>query len=169
MLTATNQNTPSVVRLPSAKTTKKATRYETRKVSRREQSATRQQAIAAVVLGTVAVALVALSLSHLSCGIRFITGCEWWEAVALATGIDLGFAGLEYSRLAARERTLKTVNRYVNGAIFGTVIGSMLMNGVAFAAQAPAGWTYAATALGLAIPLLVLVLTKVGGHLWLDR
>src|SRR5437899_3610730 len=145
-----SQITPStVVQLPGRGRKAKATRTETRKVSRREIAATRQQAFAAIVLGTVATVLVILSLCHLAAGIAYVTGAAMWEAIALAIGIDCSFAALEMTKVLARPRTMAAIRTHLNIGIVGTVIGSAVMNAIAFAAAAPSAWTYPAAALGL--------------------
>jgi hypothetical protein len=53
-----------------------------------------------VVAATVAVVLVALSLSHLAQGIHLVTKAPLWEAWAMAVGIDLGFLALEIAQLS---------------------------------------------------------------------
>lgn len=129
-----------------------------------------RQRLAAVGLGGVAVALTALSLSHLAHGVQMVTGSLAWEAWAMAVGIDLGFVALELGQIAVTTETLrKQVARYSKPAIIGTLAGSAVMNAFAFAAPA-SGWcmTSAAIVLGVAIPALVYCLTRIGACLYID-
>ena len=124
----------------------------------------------AVAIGGVAVTLTALSLSHLAHGITIVTGASWWEAWAMAIGIDLGFVALELGQLATvTDKMRRQVSRFARPAIVGTLAGSAAMNAFAFAAQAASPWMIAAAVtLGVAIPALIYALTRVGAALYID-
>lgn len=129
----------------------------------------RRQAMASAAVGAVGLVLTGLSLSHLSHGVALATGVPQWEAWSMAIGIDLGFIGLECAQLcAATETVRKTVSRYARPSIIATLAGSAVMNAFAFASGA-VGWLVApAIALGLAIPALIYVLTRIAVAMWID-
>jgi len=57
----------------------------------------------------VLVVLLDLSLTHLAHGVQIITGCEPWEATAMAIGLDL--------LIVAGTRAYKLVARFANPAL----------------------------------------------------
>jgi hypothetical protein len=136
---------------------------------RRAHKALRRQAGTAIGVGTVAVTLTALSLSHLAHGVEIVTGSSLWEAWAMAIGIDLGFVALELSQLAISDKVRRQVSRFARPAILGTLAGSAGMNAFAFAAQTATAYMMAAAiTLGVAIPALIYALTRVGAALYID-
>lgn len=139
---------------------------KTRKAAR----AVHRQTAVATAVGAVAIVLIGLSLSHLADGISIITGAGTKSAWAMAIGIDLGFIALEFAQLATiSDAVRKTVERFAQPAIYGTLAGSAAMNAFAFAAQAGNHWMLAAAiALGVAIPALIYALTRVGAALYID-
>lgn len=159
--------TDTVVTFP--KHSKRPTRYAVQKTRHRELVATKQQAMAAGVLGLVAVVLTALSLTHLAAGIGIVTSAPVWECWALGLGIDLGFVALELAKIMVRERTRKEVNGLLNTGITGTLIGSAILNAFAFGNAATGLMVYPAVALGVSIPALVYCLTRIGAKSWIDR
>ena len=98
--------TPTLVQLKPAQKTQ-----TTRQLGRNAARALRRQAGTAVGIGTVAVTLTALSLSHLAHGVEIVTGSSTWESWAMAVGIDLGFVALELSQLAINDKVRKQVRR----------------------------------------------------------
>jgi hypothetical protein len=87
----------------------------------------------------------------------------------MGVGIDLGYVALELSQLAVTDKLRRQVSRFARPAIFGTLAGSAAMNAFAFGAQASNVWMMSAgIALGIAIPVLVYCLTRVGAALWID-
>lgn len=129
-----------------------------------------RQKVAAYGIGGVAVVLMGLSLSHLASGVHALTHGDEWHAWAMAVGIDAGFIGLELGQLCISTDTLrKSVARWAEPTIIGTLIVSAIMNAYAFASQSPDVLVMmAACALGISIPALVYVLTRVSVALWLD-
>ncbi len=158
----------NVVELPRGRR-QRPTRYATRKVSQREQAASRQQAFGAAVLALVAIGLTTLSLTHLSSGIAIVTGCPTWEAWLMAAAIDCGFGAFEGARILARERTLKIVGKHLTAAIVATLAGSAALNALAFSTAATGWMVYPAVAFGLSIPALIYVCTFAGSKMWIDR
>src|SRR5262252_2736836 len=135
----------------------------------RVAKALRRQAGTAVGVGSVAVTLTTLSLSHLAHGIEIVTGCQSWEGWSMAIGIDLGFVALELSQLAIGAKVRRQVGKFARPAILGTLAGSAAMNAFAFAAQVANVYMMAAgIALGVAIPALIYALTRVGAALATD-
>lgn len=130
----------------------------------------RRQRYAAVGLGLVACTLTGLSLTHLAHGITIVTSASAWEAWAMAVGIDLGFVALELSQIAVTTEVLRrAVARYTKPAIIGTLAGSAIMNAFAFAAPTTHwGMTSAAVTFGIAIPLLIYAMTRIGATLYID-
>jgi hypothetical protein len=161
----------NVTQLKPAAKTKLAHRLKI--IIRKDRKATRaiaRQTATAIGVGSVAIVLIALSLSHLAHGIAIITGAHGWHSWAMAIGIDLGFIALEFAQLATiSENVRQIVKRFALPAIWGTLAGSAAMNAFAFAAQAGNAYMMAAAiALGVAIPALIYALTRVGAALYID-
>lgn len=130
----------------------------------------KRQGLSAVGVGLVAATLTGLSLSHLAHGIEIVTVSPAWEAWAMAVGIDLGFVALELSQLtAATEKVQKQISKFTRPAIVGTLVGSAAMNAFAFASGTSNIYIQGVAAgFGVAIPLLVYALTRVGANLYID-
>jgi hypothetical protein len=80
----------------------------------------------------------------------------------------LGFIALELAVLAAPKGKRAAVTRYAAPAIVGTLAASAAMNAFAYAEHADGLLIYLAIGLGLAIPALIYVLTKVTATLWIE-
>ena len=121
-------------------------------------------------VGSVALVLTGLSLSHLAGGVQLLTQSDASHAWAMAAGIDLGFIGLELSTLcAATEGLRKTLCKLTRPAVIATLVLSALMNAYAFAANSPSlPFVVASALLGISIPALIYVLTKVSVTMWTD-
>lgn len=129
-----------------------------------------RQRIASYGIGSVALVLTGLSLSHLAGGVQLLTQGDVWHSWAMAIGIDLGFIALELGQLSVTTDTMrKTVSRFAGPAVKGTLLVSAVMNAYAFAAPATC-WPFAVAAamLGVSIPALIYVLTRVSVALWID-
>jgi hypothetical protein len=121
------------------------------------------------MVGSVAVVLTGLSLTHLSHGITIVTQAPQWEAWAMAVGVDLLFVALEVGNLTCREQVRKMIKQWIVPATIGTVAGSAILNGFAFGAAA-SGWLVApAVALGVAIPALIYASVRASAIMWLHR
>jgi hypothetical protein len=69
-------------------------------------------------LGAVLLVLLYLSLNHLARGVQIVTGCEPWEATAMAIGLDLLIVGLECAMVVTPgTRAYKPVARFANPAL----------------------------------------------------
>lgn len=149
---------------------RKSTSISQKKASSRGfQKKMKRQAMSAVAIGVVAVALMALSLDHLAEGIDIVTGASGWQSWAMAVGIDLGFVSLELAQIAAAtEKVSKMISRFTKPAIIGTMIGSAAMNAFAFATAATGYMVAPAVILGIAIPGLIYAMTRVGAALYID-
>jgi uncharacterized membrane protein (UPF0182 family) len=125
---------------------------------------------AAYGIGAVAIVLMGLSLSHLASGVHALTHGDEWHAWAMAVGIDAGFIGLELGQLCVSTDTMrKAVAKWAEPTIVGTLIVSAIMNAYAFASTTDnLVIACAACALGISIPSLIYVLTRVSVALWLD-
>ncbi len=155
-------NTAQVIKLPGHKPAKHAH-------SKSFVKRMRRQGTAAVAIGGVAGTLVALSLSHLAHGIEIVTAAPQWESWAMAVGIDLGFVALEAAQVTATTPALRNyIGRFTRPAIVGTLAGSAAMNAFAFASQVAGWYMYAAIVLGIAIPSLIYVLTRIGAAMYID-
>lgn len=129
-----------------------------------------RQAFASYAVASVALVLTGLSLSHLAAGVQMLTQGAAWHAWAMALGIDLGFIGLELAQLCVTTADLRrTVERFAHPAVQGTLVMSAIMNAYAFAIHAPS-WPFviAACTLGVSIPALIYVLTRVSVAMWID-
>lgn len=149
---------------------KKAGAPMPRQRSRSFAKALRRQTFSAIGVGSIAVTLTALSLTHLAHGIEIVTSAPTWESYAMAIGIDLGFMSAEFANLlASNEKLRRHISKFTNPAIMGTLVGSAAMNAFAFASAA-CGWPMicAAIVLGVAIPALIYALTRVGAALYID-
>ncbi|WP_029002739.1 hypothetical protein [Azorhizobium doebereinerae] len=121
-----------------------------------------RQRVAAAGAAAVAVVLTGLSLSHLSHGIHLVTQAPPAESWAMATGVDLGFIASELAMLcASTEAVRRSVARFAQPAIAGTLGMSAALNALAFALPMDGWQLYAAAALGVAIPALVYALARV--------
>jgi hypothetical protein len=152
---------PKPSRKPRSVPTAKSSSFR-RRISR--------QRVASYGVGAIALVLTGLSLSHLAEGIESLTKCSPAMARAMATGIDLGFISLELGQLSIHTDALrKQVSRFAKPAVMGTLVVSALINGYQFAAPA-AGIPFevAAALLGISIPALVYVLTRVSCLMWID-
>ncbi len=129
-----------------------------------------RQRICSYGVGTISLVLMGLSLSHLAGGIQLLTGCGTYAAWAMAMGIDLGFISLELSQLCAVSPALRaTVTRFAGPAVKVTLAVSALINAYQFAAGSPNQiFGVAAAMLGVSIPALIYVLTRVFVAMWID-
>jgi hypothetical protein len=138
-------------RRPPAEQSKPVTRFALAK---------QQQAAAAVA--AVAVILTVLSLSHLAHGVQLLTSCPVWESWSMAAGLDLAFVGCEIALLAsATDRVRKEIAGYCRLAIGGTMLVSAGLNGLAFGAVATGWFLYPAIGLGVSVPGLIYLLSRV--------
>lgn len=129
-----------------------------------------RQRNAAYGIGVVAVVLMGLSLTHLASGVHALTHGDDWHAWAMAVGIDAGFIGLELGQLCVTTETMRrAVAKWAEPTIIGTLIVSAIMNAYAFASTTDNIYiACAACVLGVSIPMLIYVLTRVSVALWLD-
>ncbi len=129
-----------------------------------------RQKYAAYGVGTVSLVLTGLSLSHLASGVELLTQADQVQSYAMATGIDLGFIGLELAQIFSVSESLKrAVNKFAGPAVKATLAMSAIMNAYAFAAHSP-NYVFAGAAamLGISIPALIYVLTRVSVAMWID-
>jgi hypothetical protein len=116
----------------------------------------------ALGLGCVLVVLLYLSLNHLAHGVRIVTGCEPWEATAMAIGLDLLIVGLECAMVVtAGTRAYKPVARFANPALIVAFLWSAGLNAFAFSAASSVLWmSVVAASLGASIPALIYAGTR---------
>lgn len=148
---------------------RKSIEIKPRSRSVKASKALRRQTYTAAVIGTIALVLVGLSLTHLAHGIQIITKAPTWEAIAMAIGTDLGYIAAEFSMLfATTDKLRKAVSRFAKPVVVGTMIGSAAMNAFAFTSQVD-GWMMAPAAiLGAAITAMIYALTRIGAEYYLD-
>lgn len=142
-----------------------------RKPSSKAATRANQQRVAAYGIIGVALVLAGLSLTDLSSGIELVTRCATWQAWALAIGVDMGFVAMELATMAvSTDKLRKRISKYTRPAIIATMTGSAMLNALAFAWTAQ-GYAMQAGAvvLGIAIPALVYVLTRVGAEMIIDQ
>lgn len=152
------------------KTAKPTNASAPRGASRTMRRKLRRQGLSAAAIGAVACTLTGLSLDHLAHGVSLITGATGWEPWAMAIGIDLAYVGLEVAGLCcATDRCWQKIAKLTGRALVATMGGSAVLNALAFATLAE-GYAFkaAAAALGLAIPALVYILTRIAATLYLD-
>jgi hypothetical protein len=142
----------------------KPTQKPGRKSRRAPKAALLRRHAPAVGLGAVLVVLLYLSLNHLAHGVRIVTGCEPWEATAMAIGLDLLIVGLECAMVVtAGTRTYKPVARFANPALIVAFLWSagLIINAFAFSAASAVLWmTVVAASLGASIPALIYAGTR---------
>jgi hypothetical protein len=130
-------------------------------------TAMRQARQLATACGSVATAVLALSVVHCTQAIAGLTGSHWLLAALLAIGIDAGMVASELAEVASHGTSAEhTVGRWARGYTLAAIVLSMLLNGYAFGQHAAGALTYAAAALGAIIPALVYGLGRVAAHLW---
>lgn len=129
-----------------------------------------RQKYAAYGVGAISLVLTGLSLSHLADGVQLLTQSDMAHSYAMAVGIDLGFIGLELAQICTVAESLrKVVNKFACPAVKVTLAMSAMMNAYAFAAHSPNYvFAVAAAALGVSIPALIYVLTRVSVAMWID-
>jgi hypothetical protein len=139
--------------------TAKAPRPTKAETAERAARALLRRRIAAGI-GGIGVSVLALSVVHCTEGISLLTGSPWYLSALLAIGVDAGMVGCELAELIGDERALKLWARAYIGL---SIALSMGLNAYAFGLHAtiPA----AGAALGLVVPVLVLALGRVAGHL----
>lgn len=122
-----------------------------------------------VATGVVALTLTGLSLSHLAHGTHVVTGASVLDSWMMAIGIDLGFIALEFCRLNAAPNIRKRIASYTMYGICGTLSLSAVLNAFAFTASSDGWWMLPAALMGLAIPGLIYLLTRVTAAMLLDQ
>jgi hypothetical protein len=110
--------------------------------------------------------LLFLSVTHLATGIQSFTQGHFWEALACAIVIDLGFIGLEMTQLLNLSETIrKEVDKYAKPAIYGTLGSSAIINAYVFSSHSEGYMVYAAAIIGLMTPVLTYCLFRVSAVL----
>lgn len=152
----------NVVSLPKPKTTP-------RPASRKAKRKLHHNMMTASAIGGVAMVLTGLSLNHLASGIASLTHCQGTQSWAMAVGVDIAFVSLELAQLTITDKLRTKLKNYFRPAIIGTLAWSAVLNAMAFA-NGTSGIIEQglSIALGLSIPALVYVLTKIGGQMYLD-
>jgi hypothetical protein len=120
----------------------------------------------AIGVGAVGVTLLVLSVWHCTEALVVLTGAPAALAGLMAVGID---AGLVVSELAAiiGEADDRT-RRWANAYIFLAIVLSAGLNSLANGLHA-ADYLWPARIVGLIIPALVLILSKLTGLLWRSK
>jgi hypothetical protein len=121
-------------------------------------------------LGAVILVLIGLSLSHLAHGVQIVTGCAWWEALAMAIGLDLLIVGLEVAMVStAGTKAYRPVARFANPALVAAFVWSAGLNAFAFSATSMVLWmTVVAASLGASIPALIYCGTRAWAALTIE-
>lgn len=126
---------------------------------------------AALACGAIGIALLGLSLWHISEGISKVTGDRWFLALLLAIGIDAGFVVLEISGVSIAGKPIMRQLRWLTvPTIVVTLALSAALNTMHHLASAvPKDGTGQALAicLGVFIPGMAFVLFQVAAKVWL--
>jgi len=146
-------------------------RRPARKTERKPHSSTRRTMRAAkrlaAICGSVATAMLALSVVHCTQAIASLTGSHWLLAALLAIGIDAGMVASEVAEVASHGTNAEhTVGRWARGYTIAAIVLSMALNAYAFGQHSAGALAYAAGALGIIVPGLVYGLGRVAAHLW---
>lgn len=128
------------------------------------------QLATATAIGLCAATVTGLSLNHLASGIDALTHSGAAQSWAMAVAVDCGFVSLELAQLTISDKLRAKLAMYFRPAVIGTLAWSAGLNALAFAGQAESvAAQVAGVALGLSIPALIYVLTKIGAGMYLDR
>lgn len=137
-----------------------------------EQKRSQFKTAASAAVGGVAVALTALSLTHLAHGVELMTGASPWQCWLTAAGVDLGFVALEAISLAVAsdKRASQQVDRWARPFIIVLVLLSAVLNALAFSSGSPTVvMACGATVLGAVIPGMIYALTRSSAAVWMSR
>jgi hypothetical protein len=173
----------------TVKTARKASKSKPQTTEKKQRGAFRAVRLAwrnltgqrkiAVVLGSTACFVLALSLSHCTTALQVLLGCNGLLAFLFAVGIDCGLVASELSSIASPEGTQskRWADRYVKLA----VALSVLLNAFASALEpsealarfadrlSVPSLAYILSALtGAVIPVCVYILARATGHKWRD-
>jgi hypothetical protein len=118
-------------------------------------------------IALVNLALMAISLEHLAMGISGIFGQSLWIGFAAAVAIDTGMISAELVTITMGRKLRETII-YGKRYVIGTVLASMLLNSMAFYANAE-GYFHQGLAItfGMALPVGIWTLTRMAGGVWL--
>lgn len=112
-------------------------------------------------------ALMGISLEHLATGIAGIFGQAIWIGFAAALAIDTGMIAAELVTITMGSKLRETAV-YAERYVYGTVLASMLLNSMAFYANAEGPFHQAlAVMFGIALPIGIWTLTRAAGGAWL--
>jgi hypothetical protein len=112
------------------------------------------------IIRIIGVTVLGLSVVHCTEAITLLTGSYWLLSALLAIGIDAGMVTAELAEILAEDRQLR---RWSLGYIFTSITLSMGLNAYAFSLHAQVKW--AGAALGIVIPILVLMLGRIASKL----
>lgn len=156
--TATQDTTKRTKRV-KIETTRPAARTKAERAALARSASLRRKI--AYGIGGVGVGVLALSVVHCTEAIDALTGSPWYLGGPLAVGIDAGMVLAELAELISGDD--KALRRWARGYIGLSVALSMAMNAYAFSRNSPV--PAASIAIGLIIPMLVLMLGRIAGHL----
>lgn len=138
-------------------------------ISHKAKSKRQYQLMSASAIGACACVVTSLSLNHLATGIAGITGSSPWQSWAMAIGVDCAFVSLELAQLTISDKLRTKLAPLFRPAIIGTLTWSAILNAMAFAGEASNPTIQGLSiALGLSIPALIYLLTKIGAAIYLD-
>src|SRR5262245_47470520 len=124
---------------------------------------TPRRTIAAGV-GGVGVVLLALSVYHCAEALMVLTGSPIMLAAMLAIGIDLGLVASELAAIiGSNDRRARC---WANAYVIAAIVLSAGLNELANGLHADEGYVWLARGVGLGIPALVFILSKLTGLLW---
>lgn len=156
-------------RAPSTRAPRKARQLRHPEKSSKVRAVKSAQQIAAIGIAAIGLLITALSLSHLAHAVGTITAMPAWQAWSTAAAFDLLLIGLEGAQVIATGACKAALRRVGPWTIRGVLVGSAAMNSFAFGEHlAGSYWLIASTAIGIAIPCLMLVSSKAALALWMD-
>jgi hypothetical protein len=134
------------------------------RAARRGLSALKKCSLA---VGGVGISTLGLSIVHCSSSISRVTGSPWWLAAALATTIDGGLVLSEVAEVAVHgTKAAASVTPWARAYIGLSISLSMALNALGSFEHAAPGMTAWSYPLGAVVPVLVFLLGRTAGLLW---
>jgi hypothetical protein len=120
----------------------------------------------ALVVGGVAMFVLALSVWEVTAALNTLTGMPIVIAALMAVGIDCGMVVCEMAVVVSPETD---AGKWGKKYIYTTVALSMLLNGLAATQHAEGWWWLLAAPVGAVMPVLVYMAGRVAGSLWVGK
>lgn len=123
----------------------------------------------AFFVGFVVFALIGLSLKHLTEGVCLVCNVPWIEGLLMGVGLDLGLVAVKVADILVRNTQVQDkIKRLTQASVGICLLFSAAFNALAFALAASTTlYAVIGVTLGVCLPVLYVLLTKVGSELWL--